>query len=248
MLSNKLKLFTSKTWRQFSSAELSVLLTVCVIVFCGWLFIETADEVMDGDSMSVDELILLSMRNPADLSDPIGPGWLEEIGRDLTALGGNAFLTLLTLAVIGYVLLCRHYQLIGILIAATAGALIMSTALKYGFDRPRPNLVEHHSIVYTASFPSGHSMLSASIYLTLAGLLAHLQTRRRLKIYLISSALLLTALVGISRVYLGVHWPTDVIAGWAAGTAWALICLLFARYLYAYHKPNHSPINTSTEA
>jgi undecaprenyl-diphosphatase len=106
--------------------------------------------------------------------------------------------------------------------------------LKYSIDRDRPALVPHGSVVYTASFPSGHSMLAASTYLTMGALLARVQRRRRIKAYILMVAITATLLVGISRVYLGVHWPTDVIAGWTAGTGWALLCWLLARWLQAH--------------
>jgi undecaprenyl-diphosphatase len=209
------------------------LLDLFAIMGSLWGFAALTGEVLEGETQAFDRVILLSMRNPADLSDPIGPGWAEEIGRDLTALGGNAVLTLLTLAVLGYLLLQGKRGLALVLIVATLGALGASTLLKKSFDRDRPDLVPHGSIVYTSSFPSGHSMLSASTYLTLGALLARAQRRRRIKAYILLIAIGATLLVGISRVYLGVHWPTDVLAGWTAGAGWALMCWLLARWLQA---------------
>ena len=115
------------------------------------------------------------------------------------------------------------------LAVAMLGGLLVSLALKAGFHRPRPDLVSHGSMIYTSSFPSGHSMLSAIVYLTGGAMLAMLHRRRSVRIYILACALLATLLVGISRVYLGVHWPTDVLAGWAGGAAWAALCWLVAR-------------------
>jgi undecaprenyl-diphosphatase len=103
--------------------------------------------------------------------------------------------------------------------------------LKEFFERPRPDLVPHGAEVFTASFPSGHAMMSAVVYLTLGALLARVETGLRVKAFVLSVSVLLTVLVGISRVYLGVHWPTDVLAGWTVGAAWAVMCWLIARVL-----------------
>jgi undecaprenyl-diphosphatase len=125
----------------------------------------------------------------------------------------------------------RKYHALLLLLAATGGALLLSLLLKDVIDRPRPDLIAHRSHVMTKSFPSGHAMLSAAVYLTLGVLLARLTTSLRLKLYFLCIALLLTLLVGVSRVFMGVHWPTDVMAGWAAGLAWAIGCWLVARWL-----------------
>jgi undecaprenyl-diphosphatase len=161
----------------------------------------------------------------------LGPAWLEEVARDLTAIGGIAALSLVTAAVSGYLLICRKYAALALLLAATLGGLLLSTLLKDEFDRPRPAVVPHQSLVMTSSFPSGHSLNSAVVYLTLGAMLAGLSRELRLKLYFFSVALLLTFLVGVSRVYMGVHYPTDVLAGWCAGLAWALLCGLVARRL-----------------
>lgn len=218
------------------SHELSVLLALFAILGSLWGFAELAEEVMEGNTHEFDQRILLSMRNPADLSDPIGPGWVEEIGRDFTALGGNAVLTLLTLAVVGYLMLEGKHRMALVLIIATLGALGASTLLKSSIDRKRPDLVPHHTKVYTASFPSGHSMLSASTYLTMGALLVRVQRRKRIKAYILLVAITITLLVGVSRVYLGVHWPTDVLAGWTLGAAWALMCWLLAVWLQHHQR------------
>jgi len=196
-----------------------------------WLFLEIADEVLEGATASVDEQLLLMLRAPADSSDPLGPRWVEDLARDITGLGGAAILTLLTAASAGFLALQRKRHLALYVLAAVASGILVSTLLKMGFDRPRPDLVPHGQIVYTSSFPSGHSMLSAIAFLTLGALLASSQTNFRLRAYLIGVAVSLTVLVGVSRVYLGVHWPTDVLAGWMAGAAWALFCWALAEKL-----------------
>jgi undecaprenyl-diphosphatase len=196
-----------------------------------WGFVELADHVQEGNTQTFDERAIRMLRNPDDLADPIGPAWLEEAGRDLTGLGGVIVLVIMILGVLGYLLMIRKYHAVWLVLAATIGGQILSSTLKNTFDRQRPDLVPHLSKVHTSSFPSGHSMMSSVVYLTLGALLARLTARRAVKFYFIGIALLLTFLVGLSRVYMGVHYPTDVLAGWTAGLVWAILCWLVARYL-----------------
>jgi undecaprenyl-diphosphatase len=205
-------------WKEFTP-----LLLIALISGGVWAFSEIADEVMEGETHEVDEWIMLAMRNPADPSDPLGPAWFEEMARDLTALGGMAVLCVITAAVCGFLLLDRKPAAALLAAAAIGSGLLVASALKYGFSRERPDLVPHGSYVYTSSFPSGHSMLAAVTYLTLAALLMRVQPRLRLKAYTLVLAVLLTLGIGASRVYLGVHWPSDVLGGWAAGATWALL-------------------------
>ena len=220
----------NRSTRQFArhhwTSVALVLLGFGVLAFVG-----IADEVLDGDTMRFDRSLLLALRVPGDPADPIGPAWVEEMFRDFTALGGVGVLGLLTLVSLGYLWLqgLRHSALF--LLTAIVGGLLLSLALKSGFDRPRPDLVSHGSMIYTSSFPSGHSMLSAVVYLTGGALLAAVHISRSVQIYLIACSFLAPLLVGLSRIYLGVHWPSDVLAGWAAGSAWAATCWLVANWL-----------------
>jgi undecaprenyl-diphosphatase len=174
---------------------------------------------------------MLAFREEADRDDPLGPGWVEEMARDVTGLGGVVVLAFTTIVVIGYFLLRRHWALAAYVACAVAGGTLLSSVLKRAFDRPRPELVAHGQEVYTASFPSGHSMLSAIVFLTLGAMLAGTEEDRRVKAYILAVAAFAALAVGVSRVYLGVHWPTDVLGGWAAGTGWALACWAAARHL-----------------
>ncbi len=213
-------------WREGISLGAFVVITGGI-----WFFAEIADEVVEGDTHSFDRKILLAMRDPTDTRDPWGPKWLEEMGRDFTALGGMGILIFLTAATVGgYVLQGRH-KTATLILVAVLGGLIISLLLKQSFDRPRPDLVPHGSYVYTKSFPSGHSMLSAVTYLTLGSMIVRTRNHKATKIYIMVVSMLITLLVGLSRIYLGVHWPTDVLAGWSAGASWALICWLAARWL-----------------
>ncbi|MFA8386321.1 MAG: phosphatase PAP2 family protein [Pelagibaca sp.] len=211
--------------------ELRWLLFLAGLTCAVWALAELTDEVVEGSTRDLDRDILLALRTPGDLSNPIGGDWIEEIGRDLTALGGVAVLTLATVLVALYFLMRDRIGSMLFLISAVGGGIVLSSVAKEFFDRPRPDLVPYGSLVYTASFPSGHSMMAAVAYLSLGVLIARVQPRRRLKVFILLTAVMLTLLVGISRVYLGVHWPTDVLAGWLAGAAWAAICFAVAQYL-----------------
>ena len=217
--------------KRLSSVEASVLIALGLFGAFIWLFLVIAEEVVEGGTAAWDRKLLLALRNAVDPAIPWGPPWVQEMARDFTALGGVAVLTLMTAAVIGYLLLAGKRNAAIAVLVAVAGGLIASTLLKLGFHRARPDLVPHGSVVYTTSFPSGHSMMAALTYLTLGALLARVEGSIRIKIYLLTVAVCLTVLVGVSRVYLGVHWPSDVAAGWAVGAAWALLCSLVMRRL-----------------
>jgi undecaprenyl-diphosphatase len=209
----------------------SLLVAALLVVVCIWGFIAIADEVKEGGTRRFDDWAIRALRKPSDPAQPIGPAWLAEVARDLTGLGGVAVLSLMTAAVVGFLWLREKYGAMWLVLIATVGGLGLSTALKHVYQRPRPQLVAHLSQVYTTSFPSGHSMLSAVVYLTLGTLLARFVRERRVKFYFVSVAMVLTFLVGVSRVFMGVHYPTDVLAGWAAGLSWALMCWIVATYL-----------------
>ena len=220
-----------RLWVRFRLNEAGPLLSLAALSLFAWAFVKIADEVIEGETHGLDQAVLLALRSSQNPADPIGPGWLEEAARDVTALGGHVVLTFVTLATIAYLLMTRKGHAALLVVAAVGGGMLLSTALKMGFERPRPDLVPHAARVYTASFPSGHAMLSAVTYLTLGALLARVQPSRRLKAYLIGLAVILTVFVGASRVYLGVHWPSDVLAGWCVGAAWASFCWFVALQL-----------------
>lgn len=201
------------------------------VSLAGWVFVEVAGDVIEGDTLALDRALLLALRDPRDPSDPLGPWWVEVMMRDITALGSTAVLALFALAAVGYLLLAGKWGSALLVTASISGGLVASQLLKLWIERPRPDLVPHGTQVLTLSFPSGHATMSAVVYLTLGVLLAGLQPSRRMAAYILAVALLLTGLVGFSRVYLGVHWPTDVLAGWALGSAWALLCLLVSMAL-----------------
>lgn len=118
--------------------------------------------------------------------------------------------------------LARHKPRVASQIALGAlGGLAAELGIKRFFRRQRPTLLEHLEVVTSTSFPSGHATASASIYLTLAFVASRSRRLRPHRVALLGSAAVTATAVGVSRVYLGVHWPTDVLSGLALGTAWA---------------------------
>lgn len=211
--------------------ETAVLVSLLVIGGSLWGFSELTTLVLDGGSPKFDQTLLLALRETGHPESPRGPAWLPQVMKDITALGGPAILTLLSLSVTGFLLLEGKGRIALLVIASVAGGLLLSFALKHGFERPRPGIVPHLTTETSTSFPSGHSMLSAVTYLTLGTLLARHYRDYRLKIFFLTAATGIAFLVGLSRIYLGVHYPTDVLGGWCAGIAWALCCNLTARQL-----------------
>jgi undecaprenyl-diphosphatase len=195
------------------------------------VFVVLASEVVEGDTRAFDERVLLALRASGDPADPVGPRWFEEMMRDFTAIGGTGVLVLMVLAVAGFLTLTGKGHAALAIVVAVAGGTLLSQTMKWAYARPRPELVPHGAEVYTASFPSGHAMMSAIVYLTLGAMLARTQSGQAVKAYIIAVAIFLTVLVGASRVYLGVHWPTDVLAGWALGALWAIACWLAMLWL-----------------
>ncbi|HEX8312345.1 MAG TPA: phosphatase PAP2 family protein [Chthoniobacteraceae bacterium] len=227
--------------------DLALLLIVSGLTISVWVFAEVADEVLEGGVQVHEEQFMRSLRSPHDAGVPIGPKWLRQVAQDVTALGGVTVLSLVTLLVLNYLVLQRMVHAAWLVIVATGGGLFLTLLLKQSFGRERPGVVPHLTEVLTASFPSGHSMLSSVVYLTLGALLARAVSRRTLKVYFLLTALFLSFIIGLSRVYLGVHYPSDVLAGWAGGTAWALLCWTVARWLQHRGAVEPSPPEPAAE-
>jgi undecaprenyl-diphosphatase len=199
------------------------------IVGCGLGFVALADEILERETQGFDESVVRALRRTDDPSVPVGPVWLRRAALDVTALGGGTVLTLITLVVCGFLVLVRRYRSMLLVAGSAIGGGLLNSLLKELFARPRPTVVPHLAEAYAPSFPSGHAMLSAIVYLTLGAMLAQLTERRRLKAYVLGVAVLLSFLVGLTRVFLGVHYLTDILGGWMAGLGWALFTALLAR-------------------
>jgi len=216
---------------RLADSDAVFLVRALLVVAAVWVFIAVAGEVREGETREIDELVVRAFRDRADPSRLAGPPWLEGVARDLTALGSSAVLTLFTSAVAVFLAVRRQHHALALVLVAALGGLLLADGLKAVFQRPRPDLVPHLARVYSSSFPSGHAVSSAVVYLTLGALLSQLVQERKLKAYFLGVACFLTFVVGLSRVVLGVHYPSDVLAGWSAGLAWALLCWMAASYL-----------------
>jgi len=194
------------------------------------IFLDLATDAPEGEYLRAERKIMQAMRD-STTGLPAGPAWIADAVRDITALGSAAVLILFAVLVLGYLYLARRYRTILFMIVAIGGGEALNWALKEAFTRQRPNITPHLVQVHSLSFPSGHAMGSSIFYLTVGALLTQTVKRRREKIYIVAAAVLLTVLAGWSRVYLGVHYPTDVIGGWSVGTAWAIVCWMVARWL-----------------
>lgn len=190
-----------------------------------------AEEMAEGDTFKSDRAILLAMRHPDDVAQPIGPRWLLQSAIDISALGGFTLLWIFGVAGVGYLALRRRRAEAAWLAASMIGASVLDSVLKSVFHRARPDLTPHLVYVSSASFPSGHATISAAVYLSLGLMLAETDPRRLGRICLLAFMCLIVVLIGCSRVYLGVHWPSDVAAGWCFGAAWALVVFVASRWL-----------------
>ncbi|HJU40300.1 MAG TPA: phosphatase PAP2 family protein [Tahibacter sp.] len=188
----------------------------------GLLGFAVSSLLADGGGHAFDRQILLALRTPGAPDDPLGPKWFEDVMRDMTALGGIAVVIGASVVLAGYFALRRRYVDVAILAASIAGAQVVSAIAKFLIARPRPDLVSHEAEIYSASFPSGHTLMATVAYVTFAMLLAADVENRRLRDYLLAVAWVVAFAVGASRIYLGVHWPSDVLAGWAVGALWMI--------------------------
>ncbi|MDE2562762.1 MAG: phosphatase PAP2 family protein [Sphingomonadales bacterium] len=229
--------------------EARLIVALVVVAIALLLVIQLGSEIREDGTFGFDRWMMLALRQPDNLSVPIGPGWLRQVLVDITALGGVTALTLVTTAVVGYLVTAGRFATAGLLAAATISGSVLGHVLKLTFVRARPTIVPHFVDVNTLSYPSGHAMNSAVLFLTLGTLLARAERTRRRRIYILSVAILFTLLVGFSRVYVGVHWPTDIIAGWAVGGSWALLWwAIMLRLQQSQHLTERESIGDTADA
>ena len=227
----------------WARAEFAVLLALLVVAGGLLAFVDLAEDMNEGDSHEFDRMVMLALRQPTDSARPIGPEWLVNAMVDLTSLGSTSVLTLLTIFTAGYLLASRKFISAVMVPISVGGAAIVMNALKDVFSRTRPDVVPHLVDVTSASFPSGHAMVATAAYLTLGVLMAETSSRR-VGIYVMTCAVAISLMIGFSRVYLGVHWPTDVLAGWCAGAAWAMACWLLTYRFVARRQPQPQTVQS----
>jgi undecaprenyl-diphosphatase len=177
--------------------------------------------VSEGRSEAFDRAVILAVRNMAGSPEP---AWLDETVRNITSLGSVVVVGLVAGTYAGYLLLSGQRSSAILMVISVGGGIVLNELLKLIFDRPRPDLALPFIRVFSSSFPSGHAALSSVAYLTIGALAAHASPAGPTRTYLLTAATFLVFLIGTSRVYLGVHYPTDVVAGWCIGCAWALTC------------------------
>ncbi|MDF1609742.1 phosphatase PAP2 family protein [Hoeflea sp. YIM 152468] len=203
-----------------------------------YAFIEIAEEMAEGEIRKIDEMVFLSLRMPGDPASPVGPAWLQETAVEVTAIGGFPLIILTLAAVAGFFIITKRYGAALYAVLSVGSGALLSHTLKQYYGRPRPDLVDHLDTVHTLSFPSGHAMMTTVAYLTMASLVVGFLPDRRARIYVLAVAVFVAVIVGVSRVYLGVHWPSDVAAGWALGAAWASFSWLILHVLN-HHTGRH---------
>jgi undecaprenyl-diphosphatase len=201
-----------------------------------WAFLGLTGEVQEQETTNFDRAVLVALRVRGNLAELAGPRWLQEAGRDVTALGGFTVLAVISVLAVAILLMQGRRVQAVIFGGAVVLAQIAASVAKAIVARPRPDFLAHHDLVYSSSFPSGHSVMSPVVYLTLAAIVAAGSARRAIKVTLLVGAVILVIAVGVSRVYLGVHWPTDVLAGWTMGATVAWVAAI-ALHLTAPKRP-----------
>jgi len=206
----------ARGWRIDRAKALAVS-ALCWAAFCivVWL-VET------GRTEPIDDLGLMFWRDGAAL-EPVGPRFLLEGVRDLTALGGVLLRNLIGLGAVVALLFVGMQREAVLLTLTVAGGWLVEFAVKVLVGRPRPEIVPHLTEAGGASFPSGHSFNAAVVYIAIALAFATMSARESVRLTIIATAIVVSLAIAWSRVWLGVHFPTDAAAGWLGGAGWAFL-------------------------
>jgi undecaprenyl-diphosphatase len=227
---------------RLARAEFAALTALLIVGLGVMIFVELADDMTEADGQAMDQAVLSAMRPYADPSDAWGPWWLEEAAADLTSLGGISVLGLFAVVAVIFMVIQRKRLSAALLVAGLAGGVALSEGLKAMFQRERPPAQFQAVETLNASFPSGHALLSTVFYLSLAVMLSRAFPHARLKAYVVGVGIVIALLIGVTRVYLGAHWASDVLAGWSVGAAWAMALWLVAYAVARFQRRHHAPL------
>jgi len=242
MPSSSLIPFTRRAF-QLAKAEIAALGALLIVALGVMTFVEVADDMTEADGQAFDHAVLALLRPFADdPGRPWGPWWLKEAAADLTSLGGISVLGLFAIVAIVFLLIQRKWLSSTLLVFGLLGGVMLSEGLKAVFERERPPVAYQAVETINASFPSGHALLSAVFYLSLAVMLTRAFPERRFKAYVLGVGILMTVVVGTTRIYLGAHWATDVFAGWSVGAAWAMALWLVAYAVERRQRRHHAQL------
>lgn len=211
---------------RIARTEIAAVSALFVVALGIMTFVEVADDMTETDGQAFDQAVLTWMQPAA--GDPRGPWWLKEAAADLTSLGGISVLALFAVIAVAFLLIQRKRLSALLLVLGLAGGVALSEGLKELFGRQRPPSDFQAVDTLNASFPSGHALLATVFYLTLGVMLTRAFPRAHLKAFVLGASILIALLIGLTRVYLGAHWASDVFAGWCAGAAWAMALWLVA--------------------
>jgi undecaprenyl-diphosphatase len=208
------------------------LLTGTALAFvCTWGFAELAGHVRSGATQSFDDAVMRWMA--AHQNETMQKAMLE-----VTALGTGTVVAMIVFIAGMFLWLNKHKHSAILLLVATFGGLVLNNFLKMGFNRPRPQIFQWATYAVSSSFPSGHAMSSVIVYGTVAYLAARLQQRLASRVLTLTFAAVIILLICASRMYLGVHYPSDIAAGLVIGLAWAGFCMAILEAAQLYAKRN----------
>lgn len=227
--------------------EISALAALFIMAFGALTFADLAEDMREPDGQMFDARVLYALRPYADdPSRPWGPWWLKEAASDLTSLGGISVLALFATIVVVFLLIQRKWLSSALLVLGLIGGVALSEGLKAIFERDRPPVIYQATETINASFPSGHALLSAVFYLSLGVMLTRAFPEKRFKAYVLGVGVLITLIIGITRIYLGAHWASDVFAGWSVGAAWAMALWLVSYAVARRQKRRHAVLQDQT--
>lgn len=231
---------------RIARTEIAAVSALFIIALGVMTFVELADDMTEADGQAFDQSVLAWVQPMA--GEPRGPWWMTEAAADLTSLGGISVLALFATIAIGFLLIHRKRLSALLLVVGLAGGVALSEGLKAIFERERPPAAFQAVETINASFPSGHALLATVFYLSLGVMLTRAFSRRHVKAFVLGAAIVIALLIGTTRVYLGAHWASDVLAGWSVGAAWAMALWLVAYAVERRQIAHHAALQDEADA